>query len=97
MTSYFDIMMLRAYACKYENHDQHTGRSLSSSSKRKAEEKGVTLGEVISEAAFVAYRDRPSKKTARPFELPVAGRGGLMAGVDLDSSSALEDVMDGFS
>lgn len=65
--------------------------------KRKAEEKGVTLGEVISEAAFVAYRDRPSKKTARPFELPVAGRGGLMAGVDLDSSSALEDVMDGFS
>lgn len=65
--------------------------------KTKAEEKGVSLGEVISEAAFVAYRDRPARRRAPAIELPVSGRGGLRPGVDLDSTSALEDVMDGLS
>jgi hypothetical protein len=65
--------------------------------RKKAEEKGVSLGEAISEAAFIAFRDRPASNRKRSFDLPVSGRGGLRPGVDLDSSSALQDVMDGIS
>lgn len=65
--------------------------------KKKAREKGVSIGEAISEAAFAAYRDRAGTKAAEKFELPVAGRGGLRPGVDLDSTAGLEDVMDGLS
>jgi hypothetical protein len=63
--------------------------------KEKAEEKGVSLGEAISEAAFLAYRDRPATSRKRPFELPVSGRGGLRPGVDLDDTAGLQDPMDG--
>ena len=65
--------------------------------KKKAREKGVSIGDVIGEAAFVAYRDRPTRQAARTFELPVAGRAGLQPGVDLDSTASLEDAMDGLS
>ena len=62
--------------------------------KEKAQTKGVSIGDVIGEAAFVAYRVRPAKDVTRTFELPVAGKGGLRPGVDLDSHADLEDVMD---
>ena len=65
--------------------------------KRKAGEKGVSIGEVIAEAIFFTYRDRPGRARARRFELPVSGRGGLCSGVDLDRSTELEDVMEGRS
>lgn len=62
--------------------------------KEKAREKGVSIGEVIGEAAFIAYRERPGRRGIQSVDLPVAGRGGLQPGVDLDSTSSLEDVMD---
>ncbi len=61
---------------------------------KKAKEKGVSIGEVVGEAAFIAYRDRPKRKGRPSIELPVAGRGGLQPGVDLDSSASLLDAMD---
>ncbi len=61
---------------------------------RKAREKGVSIGEVVGEAAFIAYRDRPGRNAPPMIELPVAGRGGLQPGVDLDSTASLEDAMD---
>lgn len=63
--------------------------------KKKAEELNTTLGEVISRAVFEAYRDRPTTQPRRAWDLPVSGRGGLQAGVDLDSMASLEDLMSG--
>ena len=62
--------------------------------KDKAREKGISLGDVIAEAIFTAYRQRPVRTRARRFTLPVSGRGGLRPGVDLDSNAGLEDVME---
>jgi hypothetical protein len=64
---------------------------------KKAKEKGVSIGEVVGEAAFIAYRDRPRRSAPLAFQLPVAGRGGLQPGVDLDSTASLEDAMDELS
>jgi hypothetical protein len=61
---------------------------------KKAKEKGVSIGEVVGEATFIAYRDRPGRKDRPSIELPVAGRGGLQPGVDLDSNASLLDAMD---
>ncbi len=63
--------------------------------KKKARELGTSLGEVISEAVLTVYRDRPAQAPKTRYELPVSGEGGLLAGVDLDSTAALEDVMEG--
>ena len=63
--------------------------------KRKAQEKGVTVGEVIADAIFSTYRDKPGRAAARRIDLPVSGSGGLCAGVDLDRSAELEDLMEG--
>ena len=62
--------------------------------KAEARDRGVSLGDIISEAIFSAYRDRIERARARP-EVPAGGRGGLCPGVDLDDSTRLEDVMDG--
>lgn len=62
--------------------------------KKKAQEKQMTIGEVISEAIFFAFRKRPSRGRAQHFTLPVSGSGGLRPGVDLDCSAALEDIME---
>lgn len=62
--------------------------------KRKAQETGKSLGDVISDALLTAYGDRAVKQEVVRFDLPVSGRGGLQPGVDLDDSSALADRMD---
>ena len=62
--------------------------------KDKAQEKGISIGDAITEAICTAYRQRPVKTRARRFTLPVSGKGGLRPGVDLDSNAALEDVME---
>ena len=63
--------------------------------KDKAQAKGISIGDAITEAIFTAYRQRPAKTRARRFTLPVSGKGGLRPGVDLDSNAALADVMEG--
>ena len=62
--------------------------------KDKAQEKGISIGDAITEAIFTAYRHKPAKTRSRRFTLPVSGRGGLRPGVDLDSNAGLEDVME---
>ena len=62
--------------------------------KDKAQEKGISIGDAITEAILTAYRHRPAKTRSRRFTLPVSGRGGLCPGVDLDSNAGLEDVME---
>ncbi len=62
--------------------------------KDKAQEKGISIGDAITEAILTAYRHKPAKTRSRRFTLPVSGRGGLRPGVDLDSNTGLEDVME---
>ena len=63
--------------------------------KRKAAETGRPLGDIVSEAILETYTERPASRKRSRFNLPVAGEGGLMPGVDLDNSVALEDIMEG--
>ena len=62
--------------------------------KDKAQQKGISLGEAITEAILATYRDMPEKARARRFTLPVSGKGGLRPGVDLDSNAGLEELME---
>jgi hypothetical protein len=65
--------------------------------KRHAAERGETLTTVIREA-LVAYLGRPAEDRDRqPFDLPVAGSGGLVPGADLDVTAQLHDTMDGIT
>ncbi len=63
--------------------------------KRQARRQGVSLGEVISEALLESCQEKPESLDSAPFDLPASGVGGLQPGVDLDSRSRLEDLMDG--
>ena len=62
--------------------------------KRRALETGRTLNAVIEDALRAALYARRSRE-ARTVELPVSGAGGTLPGVDLDSTAALYDIMDG--
>jgi len=61
--------------------------------RRRAEEKGVSLGDAVSEAILDSYRDRAASRQGPWVQLPESGNGGLQPGVDLDDSAALEDLM----
>jgi len=63
--------------------------------RKKARESGVSLGEVVSEAILVAYREKPGSRRKKRFDLPVSGKGGLRPGVDIDRTADLEDIMEG--
>lgn len=64
--------------------------------RERAQQRGVSLGEVVSEAILAAYRDRPEDRSERQrVTLPVVGGQGLQPGVSLDDSAALRDRMDG--
>ncbi len=63
--------------------------------KRQAAEAGVTLTAIIEES----LRERLARKHAltksrQPARLHVTGRGGVRAGVDLDDSASLIDLME---
>lgn len=64
--------------------------------RKRSEQAGTSLGEVVSEAIIEAYRERPQERQGRiRYDLPAFGEGGLQPGADLDDSAALEDVMEG--
>ena len=64
-------------------------------SKARARREGKSLGEVVSEAVFSAFRDRPATTQSTVFNPPVSGEGGVMPGMDLDNTSELLDQIEG--
>jgi len=64
-------------------------------SKARARREGKSLGEVVSEAVFSAFRDRPTATESNAFNPPVSGEGGVMPGMDLDNTSELLDQIEG--
>lgn len=62
--------------------------------RERARERGISLGEVVSEAILAAYRDKPVNQRREKIVLPVGGRGGLRPGVSLDDSAGLRDLME---
>lgn len=64
-------------------------------SRARARQEGKTLGEVVSEAVFSAFRDRPTQVESARFDPPVSGQGGLMPGIDLDNTAELMDQIEG--
>jgi hypothetical protein len=64
--------------------------------KAYAQRNGSTLTAVMEAAlsTYLADADRARADTAA-VELPAFGRGGVRAGVNLDDTSALLDIMDG--
>ena len=63
--------------------------------RRQAEKEGRSLGEVIGQAIVETYRERPAGAKRVRYDFPTFGTGGLRPGVDLDDSSALQELMDG--
>lgn len=55
---------------------------------------GKTLSEFIEDALRDALAGRRNRKPGREFKVITSGRGGLLPGVNLDDSSALQDIME---
>ena len=63
--------------------------------KRKAAAEGRTLTSLIEDSLRSALADRGKSTTRKPLPLPVSGAtGGPMPGVDITSSSALQEIED---
>lgn len=64
--------------------------------KAYARRNELTLTAVMERALAAYLAEAGAAQTARPpVELPSFGRGGVRAGVDLDDTSELLDIMDG--
>jgi hypothetical protein len=61
--------------------------------RQKAQDQHKSLGDVISDAIFAAFQERPATAQSPHYDLPVSGEGGLQPGIDLDCTSALEDLL----
>ncbi len=65
-------------------------------SKERAQERGISLGDAISDAVIEAYRQKPNHSGKQRIDLPVSTRkGGTLPGVDISNNATLEDIMDG--
>lgn len=62
--------------------------------KRFAAESHTTLTALIEDSLRSTLARRAKAATTRPVKLPTFGGGGLMPGVDLESSTALLDLME---
>jgi hypothetical protein len=62
--------------------------------KRISQERGKSLGEVVSEALVAAFGESARSGASFAFDPPVSGDGGLAPGVDLDDTAALLDLME---
>jgi len=68
--------------------------NLLKAAKKRAVEMDTTLTAIIEDALRTALtKPEPLKKTKK-LELPTSGNGGLCAGVDLDDTSSLVDIME---
>ena len=80
--------------------DKHTTLRLKAAvlnrAKAHARRNGLTLTALMERAlmSYIADTDR-SLTGDTPFVIPAFGSGGVRAGVDIDDSSALADLMDG--
>ena len=64
--------------------------------KKRARERGVSLGDVISDAVLEVCRDKPAADDKPFYDLPVSKRkGGTFPGIDLDNNAAVLDIMEG--
>lgn len=61
--------------------------------KKYAAESGCTLTAVLEQALREALARRSTKEVVRPLRLKTCKGSGLRAGVDLDDSAALLDLM----
>jgi hypothetical protein len=64
--------------------------------KKAALDADTTLTEFIADALRLSLFERQRKKQRRELKINPTGRGGVFPGVDLDDTSALLDIMDGF-
>jgi hypothetical protein len=62
--------------------------------KIAALEAKTTLNGFIENALREALAKRKNRKHGREFEVTTFGSGGLLPGVNLDNSSALQDIME---
>lgn len=62
--------------------------------KRLARHRGVSFTEIMREA-LEAHVTRATRAAPAPISLPMAGRGGLLPGVELDDMTRLRDTLDG--
>jgi hypothetical protein len=64
--------------------------------KREAEKKGQTVTALIEQGLRLMLVQSPVQQPREPVKLPVSSAGGgLLPGVDLNDSAALEDIMEG--
>jgi len=63
--------------------------------KKHAAQSGSTLTSLIEQALREMLQRREQLRVRPPVKLPTWGHGGLQPGVNLDSSAALLDVMEG--
>ena len=52
-----------------------------------------TLGEVIDDALRGFLIERPARRSTADFSLPTDGKGGLVAGVDLEDKEQLAEIL----
>ena len=62
--------------------------------KQYAAESGRTLTALVEDALRETLSRRQRRSTKKRVRLKTGGQGGMQAGVDLDDSSALLDLMD---
>ena len=62
--------------------------------KERAAGSGRTLGQVLEDALRVLFQRTDAAASRGPLELPTFRGSGLQAGVDLDDSAALLDLME---
>lgn len=69
--------------------DEH----LLAEARKRAAESGKTLAEVLEDALRASLARRGAQAKAKPVRLKTVKGGGVRAGVDLDDSAALLDLM----
>jgi hypothetical protein len=64
--------------------------------KREAEQRGETVTALIQEGLRLVLAQARTPSLKKPVKLPVSVvEGGMLPGVDLNDSAALEDIMEG--